>query len=47
MDPAYEKRRYAAQPRAAVEVRQRGPVRAVVRVTRRFRGSTFVQDVAG
>ena len=44
-DRTYEKRRYPVEAPARFEVIERGPVRAKVRVTRRFRESMFVQDV--
>ena len=44
-DTTYTKRRYPAEGPAEFEVIERGPVRAIVRITRRFRESSFVQDV--
>ncbi len=41
----FEKREYAWEPGATVEVREAGPVRASVRVTRRYRDSVLVQDI--
>ncbi len=42
---SYEKRRYDAEPEADFEILERGPVRVRLRVKRRFRASTFVQDL--
>jgi alpha-mannosidase len=38
-------RPWKIEPQPKVEVLERGPVRAVVRVTKRYQGSSFVQDV--
>ncbi|MEJ5200429.1 MAG: glycoside hydrolase family 38 C-terminal domain-containing protein, partial [Anaerolineae bacterium] len=41
----FEKRRYAWEPGTTVEVIEAGPVRGGVRITRRYRSSTLVQDL--
>jgi alpha-mannosidase len=41
----FEKRAYAWDGGATLEVVEVGPVRATVRITRRYRGSTIVQDM--
>ena len=41
----FEKRTYAWEPGTTLEVVETGPVRAVVRITRRYRASTVAQDM--
>ncbi len=41
----YERCRYDADPDVGIEVVETGPVRAVIRIDRRFRDSTFVQRI--
>jgi alpha-mannosidase len=41
----FEKRAYAWDPGATVEVIEAGPVRASLRITRRYRASTLVQEL--
>ena len=41
----FEKRTYAWEPGTTLEVVETGPVRAVVRITRRYRASTIAQDM--
>jgi alpha-mannosidase len=41
----FEKRTYDWDPGATIEVIEAGPVRAALRITRRYRGSTLVQEL--
>ncbi len=45
IDPDYEKHPLPAAQLVSIETVETGPVRSVVRVTRRFQQSTFVQDL--